>query len=430
MGICESEVGIEVLSVGLFFSKIFIDIGKSKRDQNGFKRIKDIANNLSAVVYGLVSEIVGRFIQDFSALVNQNAWNKMRDIFKILRCKGSNEGAAKTNDMKCEENKEDKEHGENGSSEETTKLLNGGEEETAEVGKEENGKAGDDEEVKNDDKEEEMKKDVEEDVKEDVKEDGKEQETNGGGAVAKEEVAVEESQEEGDRLITNNEEDKDEKKNEKKSKKKEPSRWMCGLGRKSSGEKGKKKKENHCKKEEEKLECEEDATEEKTEENANAEEKDDDNEVEEGEKQNEGEVEQSKDEEDKKERKDEKVVVFVAESEAVVEEKIVEETKEDEKEKEECSVRGDGLTKAKKNEPASFEIHGIDEALHFKCKIHDEHGNEVAVEVEEVSDDDKLHYKATYHPTTAGLHVIEATWKGDHIVGSPFQAQVDDIEES
>ncbi len=287
---------------------------------------------------------------------------------------------------------------------ETEKLLNGGEKQGEEEEEEKQ------ETAKVDEEQIEETKEADE-VEEEKKEDG-----------GKEEDAVEDANEEGDSLIENSE-DKDVKKCEKKTKKKEPSKWMCGLGKKSSSEKGKKKKEDgkQCKKDERNKE-ENGAKEEITEE-MNGGEKKNGNEAEEKEG---NETEAAKEEqhegdenETTSQNVEEKVVVFVTESEAVGSEAADES-------KEECFVRGDGLIKATKDKPASFEIHGPEEP-HFECKICDQNGNQVAVELERLGENQQ---KATYCPDTVGMHVIEATWKRSHVLGSPFQVQVEAIESS
>ena len=237
--------------------------------------------------------------------------------------------------------------------------------------------------------------------------------------------------EEGDSLIKK-EENQEKGKDGKRNKKKEGSGWMCGLGKKSNKEKSEKKKKEDKKGKKNKSSKVEEVEEEGLPENEKKLIDGEEVQNEEADKSEEKEVavnEEEKNEcvEQTKENgeKGEEVVVFVTESEAVVEETHHIEVSS---ESNECSVDGEGLTKGMLGQETSFQIHVlVGDVFSFTCKIQDSNGNEVVVGIEQI--EENIH-KATYQPSTAGVHTIEALWKGQHVCGSPFQAIIAENEES
>lgn len=226
-------------------------------------------------------------------------------------------------------------------------------------------------------------------------------------------------------LIKEADEGKGKEKQGKKNKKKEGSRWICGLGKKSNKEKGEKKKKEEKKGKKGKTHELEEAEEEGIPENEKK--------LIDGENDGNKEEDQTREDEVKKEEvdteggeenagKNEEVVVYVTESEAVVEE--THQNEDTTENKEECSVKGDGLVKGKRGQETSFQIHSlVDDVFNFTSKIQDGNGNEVVAEIEHV--EGNIH-KATYYPSTTGVHTIEALWKGQHVSGSPFQVTITD----
>ena len=227
---------------------------------------------------------------------------------------------------------------------------------------------------------------------------------------------------EGENLIKEERGEKGKEKEGKKSKKKEGNRWTCGLGKKSSKEKSEKKKKEDKKGKKGKksnVDEEQDGLPENEKKLLDGE-----DDVNEETDKNEDKENDAKDEEknecigeSNENDKNEEVVVYVTESEAVVEE-----THHSEASSEECSVKGEGLVKGIRGQEASFQIHLlVDNVFSFTCKIQDANGNEVAAEIEHVEGST---HKATYHPSTTGIHIIEALWKGQPISGSPFQVDI------
>lgn len=237
---------------------------------------------------------------------------------------------------------------------------------------------------------------------------------------------------EGENLIKEKEEKGTEKESQgKKSKKKEGSRWICGLGKKSNKEKTEKKKKEDKKGKKSKSNEVEELEEEGIPENEkklidgeNDGQKDtEENEEKREEEENEMEVEQGSSEKTEEiTARNEEVVVFVTESEAVVEE-----THHGEKGDAECTVEGEGLIKGVQGQETSFQIHlKEDDLFSFTSKVQDSNGNEVVVEIQHVEGNT---HKATYFPSTTGAHTIEALWKGQPVNGSPFQVAITEAME-
>ena len=385
------------------------------------------------------------------------------------RCGGGNSAASKRTSETYEETKDEnnepvnQENGRDSSEEEKRQLLQEDAEHEAQKEGEVNGeeqKTGEGEEQSNDqgvkddgDKVEDATEvkvegeQIQEGAVEAEKKDTEEEKTEECGIVNHcedienaDENPAEGGDGEGEKLLKE-EPEKQKEGESKKGKKKEGSRWICGLGKKSNKSEKKKTKEDKKGKKDKKNEVEErendkegltenekklingedegsqgegkeEGKEEEKEEEANEEKREN----------GEGETE-SKEQQETEGAKSEEVVVFVTESEAVVEEthrttEIVNVTET----KEEFCVKGEGLVKGVKGEAATFEVHSkADDVFNFTCKVQDANGNEVAVEIEHVEGN---HHKATYYPSSVGIHSIEAIWKGNPVIGSPFQVEV------
>ena len=363
---------------------------------------------------------------------------------RCYRCGGSS-SATKTNES-CEEPKEGNaecghDEGEEhavGREGETEKLLVENGEASKECSKDQKVEATEEEEAS--DKAAEIQEDKDDGAKED--EDEKEKTVKSGtdnNSDGIENAEVTEEIGEGETLIKKEEEHgKEKEKDGKKNKKKEGSSWMCGLGKKSSKEKSEKKKKEDKKGKKSKSTKVEEIEEEGLPENEkklidgeedanvdaekNEEKESDMKETDAKEEEKNEDVGQS----DETGEKNEEVVVFVTESEAVVEE--THHIEAGSESNDECSVKGEGLVKGKCGQEASFQIHVLaGDVFSFMCKVQDSNGNEVVVGIEQI--EENIH-KATYHPSTAGIHTIEALWKGQPVSGSPFQATIAEADES